>query len=140
MKRVSIAMMVATLMLVAASPAWAGEIKLSRIVYDPPGTDRSRERVVIVNTGDTPVAMEGWTLRDLDGHVFTFPKYKLRAEGAVRIHTGFGHDTRSSLFWGSASAVWDNDGDAAHLFRPVLVRPLADRCRYAGGARVAECR
>lgn len=40
-----------------------------------------------------------------------------RSGGAtITVYTGGGTDTDSELYWGSGSAIWNNDGDTASLY------------------------
>lgn len=64
-----------------------------------------RERVVIANNGG-PVDLNGWTLRDETGRVYTFPALTLFSGGAVNVHTQAGLNTVVDLYWGQTSAVW----------------------------------
>ena len=63
------------------------------------------EAVLVVNDGG-PVDLEGWTLRDETGHLYTFPTLMLFAGGSVNLHTATGVDAAGDLYWGQASAVW----------------------------------
>jgi LysM repeat protein len=66
------------------------------------------ERVVISNVGNTLADMQGWTLSDVDGNTYTFPNFRLWAEGNVIIHTRVGEDGNppSNFFWGKLEAIW----------------------------------
>ena len=106
-------------------------VRISYIKYDPPGPDRAGERVRITNDGGTAADLTQWTLRDEDKHVYTFPPFTLQADHAsVTVWTKSGTDTETSLYWGSAKAVWDNDGDTAYL-RDAQGR-LVDTYSYEG--------
>jgi hypothetical protein len=63
----------------------------------------SSEIIVVRNNGADPLVLTGWTLRDGDGNIFTFPLYSLPAGGTVQIHTVIGADTVSDLYWGRSS-------------------------------------
>jgi hypothetical protein len=75
--------------------------------------------VVICNHGSAGVRLTGWRLTD-DGarHSYTFPTFKLAAGGTVTIYSGAGTNSSSRLYWGSDGAIWNNDGDCAHLYSP----------------------
>ncbi|WP_246546311.1 lamin tail domain-containing protein [Streptomyces luteogriseus] len=74
-----------------------------------------RRMVEITNTGRRAVNPDGWTLRDEDGHKFTFHHYRLDGRSTVRVHTGEGRDSRSDLFQDRRNYVWDNRSDTATL-------------------------
>jgi hypothetical protein len=100
-------------------------VAISHIEYDPPGRDIDGEYVLVINSTDAPVALAGWTLSDGDAkHVYTFPAYTLAAGATVTIWSKRGDDDADNLYWGSRSAIWNNDGDTGTL-------------RDAGGATVS---
>jgi len=96
----------------APSPA---DVQITYIEYDPPGDDVQGEHVQIENLGGAAQEMTGWTLRDEANRVFTFPAFTLPAGGTVRVWTGGGTNTATDLYWGSGTAIWNNDGDTAYL-------------------------
>lgn len=74
------------------------------------------EYVVFENTGSTSVDLSGWELADAADHTYTFPEGTVLEPGeSVTIHTGTGTDTETDLYWGQASAVWNNGGDTVIL-------------------------
>ncbi len=65
------------------------------------------EAVQIVNTGAGAQLMEGWTVGDDDGAVYTFGRVSIFGEGAgVLLNTRAGDDSATDLFWGLAEPVW----------------------------------
>ncbi|AMW08160.1 hypothetical protein A4E84_00555 [Streptomyces qaidamensis] len=97
------------------------KVQISAVQYDSPGRDDrsnrslNREWVEITNTGRRAVNLDGWTLKDEDGHTFTFHHYRLDGRSTVRVHTGEGRDSRSDLFQDRRHCVWDNRSDTATL-------------------------
>jgi hypothetical protein len=97
------------------------KVQISAVQYDSPGRDDrsnrslNREWVEITNTGRRAVNLDGWTLKDEDGHKFTFHHYRLDGRSTVRVHTGEGRDTRTDLFQDRRNYVWDNRSDTATL-------------------------
>ncbi len=75
-----------------------------------------QETVVIENVGDRLADMQGWTLSDTDGNIYTFPNIRLWGGGSVMVHTRIGQDGNpaASLFWGKLEAVW-SPGDVVTL-------------------------
>ena len=75
-----------------------------------------QETVVINNLGDRVADMQGWTLSDTDGNIYTFPNLRLWGEGSVMVHTRIGQDGNppANLFWGKLEAVW-SPGDVVTL-------------------------
>jgi micrococcal nuclease len=96
-----------------------------------PGDDNlnlNGEYVVICNRGTSAVSLAGWRLTDDgDNHTFTFPAFALSAAAKVTIYSGSGRDTSTALFWRSDGAIWNNDGDCAHLFT-VSGAAVSSRC------------
>jgi micrococcal nuclease len=99
-------------------------IEISDLQPDPPGDDTlnlNGEWVEFTNTGTERVVMTGWSVRDeSSSNRYGFPPgFSLPAGGVVRLHTGCGEDTPTSLYWCSPdAAVWNNDGDTVFLRDP----------------------
>jgi hypothetical protein len=95
-----------------------GSVVISGVQHDSWGrSDRSlnREWVDVTNNGRWAVNLDGWTLSDEDGHTYTFRHVRLDGRETVRVHTGYGRDTRSDLFWDRRASVWDSGRDTATL-------------------------
>ncbi|MFE0514958.1 lamin tail domain-containing protein [Streptomyces sp. NPDC058964] len=96
-------------------------VVISDVRYDSPGRgERSnrllnQEWVEVTNNSRHGVNLDGWTLSDSDGHTYTFRHYQLDGHATVRVHTGFGQDSRSDLYQDRRSHVWDREGDTATL-------------------------
>lgn len=73
------------------------------------------EYVRLVNRGAHGVALEGWMLEDEDGHTYTFPNLFLWRNGTVSVHSGFGSDSATDLYWGLTEPVWDRAGESVRL-------------------------
>lgn len=67
-----------------------------------------QERVILTSVGDQLADMQGWTLSDAEGNVYTFPNFRLWAGGSVTIHTRIGTDGNppANLYWGKLEPVW----------------------------------
>ncbi|MBL1082312.1 lamin tail domain-containing protein [Streptomyces actinomycinicus] len=70
------------------------------------------EWVEITNDSWRAVNLDGWTLADEDGHTYTFRHYRLDGRATVRVHTGYGRDTREDLYQDRRAGVWDNSDTA----------------------------
>jgi micrococcal nuclease len=91
-------------------------------VRNAPGDDNANlngEYAVVCNTGTAAADLTGWRLTD-DGarHTYTFPRFTLAAGARVTLFSGSGNDSASALYWRSDGAIWNNDGDCAHLLTP----------------------
>src|SRR5215203_1603174 len=80
-----------------ASAEAASAIQITKVYYNSPGSDTgsntslNAEWVRITNTGTTSRYLTGWTLRDAQGHTYTFGTFRLAAGARVYVHTGEGH-------------------------------------------------
>ena len=104
----------------ACGPVPGASIRIVHVEYDAPGNDNNNlneEWVDISNAGDSAETLTGWVLKDESAsHRFHFPAaFVLDVGAGVRVHTGCGTDTATSLHWCSSGAVWNNDGDTAFL-------------------------
>ena len=89
------------------------------INYDADGEDNKNlngKWVEIKNAGSTSVNLKGFILEDEAHHKFIFPGFVLDAGKTVKVYSGSGTPNSSSLYWGSSSAIWNNDGDTAYLY------------------------
>lgn len=127
-----------------AIPAIAsGAIKIQRIAFDPSGADTGsnaslrREFIVLENTGNRDVDLTDWTIRDADRHVYRFGDFTLGAGDTVKLRTGSGGDTASTVYWDMGNYVWNNDGDTATLRDARNSR--RDTCRYSGSGSSVTC-
>ncbi|WP_326607570.1 lamin tail domain-containing protein [Streptomyces sp. NBC_01799] len=96
-------------------------VEISAVQADSPGRDNRTNRslnaewVELTNNNRRAVNLDGWTLRDEDGHRYRFDDVRLAGRATVRIHTGVGRDTRTDLYQDRRNYVWDNRADTATL-------------------------
>ena len=81
----------------------------------PPGAPLQGEYVAIANDSAWPAQLQGWTLRDVANHMYTFPNFVLESGSVVRIWTKAGNNDAGNLFWGHLMPLWNNTGDTAIL-------------------------
>jgi endonuclease YncB( thermonuclease family) len=96
------------------------DLAIVAINANPPGPDDEHldeEYVTIVNRGSNPIPLGGMVLRDAStAHRFSFPSGATIDPGQeVRVVTGCGTDTATTLHWCAGGPVWDNAGDDALL-------------------------
>jgi micrococcal nuclease len=60
----------------------------------------------------------GYAVEDATGHRYEFPDRVLMKDQTLTLHTGSGTDTQTDLYWGSAGAIWNNDGDLMKVLDP----------------------
>ena len=67
--------------------------------------DLATEVTIIRNRGGA-TTIEGWTLSDAEGNVFTFPAMTLFTDAQVHLHSTAGNSTPSDLYWGRTASTW----------------------------------
>lgn len=88
------------------------EIRVHADAEGADGENLNDEYVVLTNTGETALELDGWTVTDAAGHRYAVPDDTRLATGAsLTIHTGSGDDAGGDRYWGASSPVWNNDGD-----------------------------
>lgn len=119
----------------ATPPAHAaGGIVIYKAVYDSPGSDNgsnaslNAEVIVLKNNSKKTRYLKGWKLRDAAGHVYTFPRTKIKPGKRMRIHTGKGANDWNDRYWRRDWYVWNNSGDTAKLRRKNGT--LVDKCSW----------
>lgn len=135
---------VAAVVLTANSASAAGyAMQLGRIQYNSPGTDNrtntslNAEYVTIGNHVSTGRNLRGWTLRDQQSHVYTFPNVTVGGGRSVTVHTGKGTNTSTNLYWRSGNYIWNNTGDRATL-RDAQGHQI-DTCSWGNGSGSVNC-
>ncbi len=97
------------------SDANGSALAVAKIRADAPGNDHENpngEYVAFENAGDRPLDLSGWAVRDEADRTYRFPDgFALAPNATVTLYTGSGTDTKSTLYWGSDGAIWNNGGD-----------------------------
>jgi micrococcal nuclease len=90
-------------------------VAVAEVRHDPPGPDGDvldEEWVVLVNHGEMPVDLGGWTVRDESSvHRFRFPAGTTMAPGERLVVTS----GAGPLGFGTGEPIWNNGGDTAIL-------------------------
>lgn len=127
-----------------ATPAQAASpVKIYRVYFDSPGSDRGSNRslnaeyITLKNTASTKRSLKGWTVRDRSRHIYRFGTYTLGPGRYVTIHTGRGDTTHRHRYWQRSWYVWNNGGDTATLRRADGTR--ADRCSWDSRGSYKYC-
>lgn len=116
-----IAPVVVASFLVAPAASAAQPVRISSVQADSPGPDHgsntslNAEWVSIHNYSTSRKNLTGWTLRDVDRHVYKFGTFRLAPGATVRIHTGVGTNTATNRYQDRRAYVWNNDHDTAIL-------------------------
>jgi opacity protein-like surface antigen len=118
----------------AAAAAHQSGLHLGLIQYDSPGSDNrsnsslNAEWVEIHNNTGSALQLKGYKLKDNTGYTYTFGSYKIGARKTVRVRTGKGTNSATSVYWGRGSYVWNNTSDKARLIKPSGT--LHDSCSW----------
>ena len=99
-------------------------IEIYNIHPDASGNDHynlNGEWIQLKNYGDHPVVIEGWTVKDERGHTYEFSEWIVFCGKTVTLFTGPGYDSGienadTKAYWGSDSAIWNNDGDTIYVY------------------------
>jgi hypothetical protein len=94
----------------------------------------------------SPRQLKGYRIRNNAGATYRFRRsFKLKAGKPVRIFSGSGVDTASTLFWKQSSGQWDNNGDCVQIFDEkgrlaYFFFTNTKNCRYLKGQGSASIR
>jgi hypothetical protein len=80
-----------------------------------PETHPLDEYVTIRNQTGKYIPMEGWTLRDENKNIYTFPRFTLTSWATVKVWTKTGIIDPQNLYWGRLEPVWNDHGDCAYI-------------------------
>jgi len=64
------------------------------------------------------VNLSGWKIKDGSTHIYYFKNITIKEGQTIKVYTGCGNDTSTSLYWCNNGAVWNNDGDTLKLVKP----------------------
>lgn len=139
---IAIAMLIATFGVVTPAQA-AGGIVFYSAYWNSPGSDTgsntslNAEYVKLKNTSSTTRYITGWTLRDAQNHVYTFPSTKIAPGRYMTVRTGKGTNTSATRYWGRSWYVWNNTGDTAYL--RTKAGTLKDKCSWGRSGSWKYC-
>jgi len=105
-------------------PEYQAPLKLTSFHYNPQGdesSDPNKEYLRLVNLTPQPLNLQGYILKDSDGHSLVFPALSLLPGYTVMVHSGKGENQTSpehqqKIYWQSDVPIWNNDGDELQLF------------------------
>ena len=102
-------------------------VVIGAIFYDGVlGSSEADEYVEIINLG-AAAQLQGWTLSDNQGHLYTFPAFEIQTQQACRVYTNENHPEACGFNYGSASAIWNNTGDCA-ILKNALGQEVNKKC------------
>lgn len=97
------------------TPNPSGDVKIISIFANGSGDNEPNEYVAIRNDDNHAIQLQGWTLRDIADHVFTFPSFVMAPDQVCRVYTNEYHPEWCGFSYGSNSAIWNNSGDCGYL-------------------------
>jgi competence protein ComEC len=90
-------------------------VAISDIFYRGLESRQADEYVQIENRTEQVINLQGWTLRDEAGTVFTFPNFSMEPGRICRVYTNQVHTDWCGFSYGRGVAIWNDDGDCASL-------------------------
>lgn len=94
----------------------SGNIQITNIFYNGVVSSYEPDEYVEIKNFDTrSIQVEGWTLRDIAEHIYTFPNFVMAPNQVCRIYTNQILTDFCSFNYGSGQAIWNNTGDTAYL-------------------------
>ncbi len=111
------------------TPLTTGPMVIGLVIYRGTPWQEPEEFVEVVNDGTAPIQLKGWTLRDDDDHVFTFPSFVLGPGEHCRVYTNLYSPTTCGFSFFRPSPIWENDADCAYLKDP-LGEIISTYCYY----------
>jgi hypothetical protein len=105
------------------SPTPTGpDLQIECVFYDGVySSQEPDEYVEIINLGDLPASLDGWTLSDIDdgAPIFVFTPGFVAPGGVIRVYTNQIHPEWGGYSFGRGTAIWNNgDPDIAGLADP----------------------
>lgn len=100
----------------------ANGLVVTEVVADVPGSDiqpEIGEHVVLMNTTDQPIDVDGWFLLDaVANRLDVGPGYVVPPGGTLRVYTGPGTNTSDRYYNDFGRNVLNNNGDSIAVFTP----------------------
>ena len=85
------------------------------VITDIVAPGRHEAEVLVLANYGRDVRLQGWTLSNDRGQVYTLPNLVLFSGNSIRIWTIKGRNTPSDLYWGLGSAAWGPEIEVATL-------------------------
>ena len=71
-----------------------------------------KEELLEIESKCGDINVSGWILKDEANNLYIFPPINIKS---IRIHSGYGEDNQTDLFWGK-KYIWNDDGDTVFLY------------------------
>ncbi len=73
------------------------------------------ETITFTNNGDDPINMTYWNVKDEATHMYGFDDITFEPGTSISLASGTGTDSNITVYWGSDSSIWNNNGDVIFL-------------------------
>jgi hypothetical protein len=80
------------------------DVRIGRVLPNPRGVDQENEKMILINTSNSPADLTGWTLKDKYNEIQLAGNIKSKGELSTKVKTG------------SKYAFLDNKGDTISLY------------------------
>jgi hypothetical protein len=104
-----------------------GSVVIVDVAYRGTIWEEPEEYVEVYNAGTEAVQLLGWTLRDIENHVFVFPTFVLGAGQYCRVYTNLYRPQNCGFSYFSPAPIWENNGDCAYI-RDAAGRSVSEFC------------
>jgi len=93
-----------------------GPVAITKVQYDAPGEDRENlnENLFVLSSTETR-DLNGWTISDNSGTVYTFRHVVITPDSTVTLYVGHGTPTTTNLYWNLDEPLLGNTADSVTL-------------------------
>lgn len=74
------------------------------------------EEFVVIENKCSSINMNLWMLKDESRKIYIFSNFTISNSRKIKLHSSFGKDNETDLFWNLKTSVWNNDRDSLYLF------------------------
>jgi endonuclease YncB( thermonuclease family) len=111
----------------------AGRVKITRVVYNPSGSDTpEKEFVALKNVSDRVVRLEGWGVREMPNTYLFTRGHRIEPGTTLRLRVGRGRNTATRLHWRLDKTAFANSGGTVEV---VNLRNTVAHCKAWGDER-----
>ena len=74
------------------------------------------EEFIVIENKCAPINMNLWMLKDESRKAYIFNNFIINNSTKIKIHSSYGKDNETDIFWNLKTSVWNNDRDSLYLF------------------------
>lgn len=79
-------------------------------------TVEPKKEIVKLKNLCSEISINGWRIKDESRKEYIFSNYTLGSKQEVNLHSGYGKNNQTDLFWNQKRNVWNDDRDTAYLY------------------------